>query len=193
MVSLILDPMTEPLLPGGSEIRVLLVDDEPGAREVLEDCLHEHGYQVTTAASGRQALDLAEQQFFHVAILDVRLPDMFGTEVLERLKEMQPDIACVMVTGYASLQTAMKAIDSGASAYVIKPLDLDHLFGLMDQAVDRQRSVFEERRLLRGCRERIRDLETKEAQLSDQVRRLEQENAALRRGGPPGGTGPASG
>src|SRR5438270_527954 len=157
MVSPILDPRTGPLLPGGSEIRILIVDDEPGVREVLEDCLQDHGYHVTAAASGQQALDLAQQQFFHVAILDVRLPDMFGTDVLERLKELQPDIACVMVTGYASLQTAMKALNSGASAYVVKPLNLDHLFGVVDQAVDGQRSVFEERRLLRECRARIRD------------------------------------
>jgi DNA-binding NtrC family response regulator len=189
MVSPALDPMTGALPPGGGEIRVLIVDDEPAAREVLRDCLLEHGYQVTTAASGQQALEAAEQQFFHVAILDIRLPDMFGTEVLERLKELQPDTACVMVTGYASLQTAMKALNGGASAYVIKPLNLEHLFGVVDQAVDRQRSRFEERRLLGQYRE----LEERAAQLAEQVRRLEQENAALRQGGPAGGTGTAAG
>jgi DNA-binding NtrC family response regulator len=173
MVSPTMGPATEGRSPDGSEIRVLIVDDEQGSREALEDSGRAMGYHITTAASGQQALDAAQQQPFHVAILDIRLPDMFGTELLTQLKAAQPDMVSVMVTGYASLTTAIQALNTGASAYIAKPLDMEHLWGVVAQAVDRQWHVLEERRLLSEYRERVRVLEAREAELLEQLRRRE--------------------
>jgi DNA-binding NtrC family response regulator len=176
-------PPPDDSLPSDSEARILVVDDEPGDRQTLADILLQIGYQAETAATGQEALEKLRGRFFHAAILDIRLPDMFGAELLDRLKELQPDTAAIMVTGYASLQTCVHAINSGAHAYVVKPLDIEHLINVIQQALGQQRSVFESRRLLHQYRERIHDLERSEAQLSERVHRLEQEIAALRGAG----------
>src|SRR5438270_8993702 len=111
-------PLREPLPSGGDQVSILIVDDEPGNRETLADIFAEMGYHADTAATGQQALEKVREQFFNVAILDIRLPDMYGTELLAQLKEVHPDTTCIMVTGYASLQTSLRAINAGAYAYI---------------------------------------------------------------------------
>jgi DNA-binding NtrC family response regulator len=167
-------------LSAGSEVNILVVDDEPGNRETLRDVLVELGYRAATAATGEQALALLRERFFHAAILDVRLPDMNGTELLAQLKARHPDTVAVMVTGYASLQTSIRATNAGAHAYILKPLDFGHVISLLQQALGQQRSVFEDRRLLSQSRDRIRDLEASEHRLSERVQHLERELAAQR-------------
>jgi DNA-binding NtrC family response regulator len=173
-------PPSKELSSAGSEIDILVVDDEPGCRETLGDVLREMGYQVETAATAQQALALLRKRFYHAAILDVRLPDMNGTELLTQLKELHPDTVAIMVTGYASLQTSIRATNAGAAAYVLKPLDFEHLIGVIQQGLDQQRSLMEERRLLRESRDRIRDLEASEQRLAERVQHLEQELATQR-------------
>jgi DNA-binding NtrC family response regulator len=155
------------LQAGDDPVSLLIVDDEAGNRQTLADVFTESGYSVVTAATGQEGMEKARDRFFNVAILDIKLPDMYGTELLVRLKEAHPDTTCIMVTGYASLQTSMKAINAGAYAYILKPLDIEHLCHVLRQAVEKQRDVFEGRRQMR--------------QLVEQVARLEKENAALRR------------
>jgi serine phosphatase RsbU (regulator of sigma subunit)/CheY-like chemotaxis protein len=134
---------------GRDTVSILIVDDEPGNRETLADIFEEMGYRVESAGTGRQALDILQDRFFNVAILDIKLPDMYGTELLARLKEVHPDTTCIMVTGYASLQTSMKAINAGAYAYILKPLDIEHVCRILQQAIEQQRLLFENQRLLR--------------------------------------------
>lgn len=145
-------PIIDPPPPGADEVSILIVDDEPGNRETLADIFESMGYHADTAATGQQALEMVQDRFFNVAILDIKLPDMYGTELLARLKEVHPDTACIMVTGYASLQTSLRAINAGAYAYIIKPLDIDHVSNVLQQALSQQRLLFENRRLLRQFR-----------------------------------------
>jgi DNA-binding response OmpR family regulator len=156
------------------------VDDEEGLRDMLADVLQEMGWRAETAATAQEALQEARQQSYDVALLDVRLPDMLGTDLLARLKEIQPDTAAIMLTGYASLQSSIRSLNEGASAYLVKPLNLEALVQTIDQALRRQRSVIEDRRLLDQCRQRIRDLEAREIELSEQIHHLERELASLR-------------
>jgi serine phosphatase RsbU (regulator of sigma subunit)/CheY-like chemotaxis protein len=142
-------PMSDPPPFGGDEVHILIVDDEPGNRETLADIFAVMGYRTDTAATGHQALEKVRERFFNVAVLDIRLPDMNGTELLAQLKELQPDTTCIMVTGYASLQTSIRATNAGAYAYIIKPLDIDYVSTLLQQALEQQRLLFENRRLLR--------------------------------------------
>jgi serine phosphatase RsbU (regulator of sigma subunit)/DNA-binding response OmpR family regulator len=135
-----------------NEVSVLIVDDEPGNRETLADIFSEMGYRADSAGTGEQALEKARDQFYNIAILDIRLPDMPGTDLLERIKEVQPLTTCIMVTGYASLSSSMRAINSGAYAYIIKPLNIEHVSGVIQQALEQQRLLFENRRLLRRLR-----------------------------------------
>src|SRR5947209_18677233 len=143
-------PVSLDLQPaGGDEVSVLIVDDEPGNRETLADIFTEMGYRADSAGTGEQALQKAREQFYNIAILDIRLPDMIGTELLERIKELQPLTTCIMVTGFASLSSSMKAINLGAYAYIIKPLNIDQVTRVIEQALEQQRLLIENRRLLR--------------------------------------------
>jgi DNA-binding NtrC family response regulator len=156
-----------------SETSILVVDDETGNRDTLADILTEMGYRVETAATGRQALDKVRDRYFHAAILDIRLPDMLGTDVLAQLKQLHPDTACLMITGYASLQSCVHSLDAGAVAYIIKPLRIERITTVLAEALERQQRVFEDRQRLQQCQERIRELEAREAQLAEQILRLE--------------------
>jgi DNA-binding NtrC family response regulator len=164
--------------PDDGEIWILIVDDEAGNRHTLQDVLQEQGYRVETAATGQEGLERARTRFFHAAILDIRLPDINGTELLARLKEAQSDTVAIMVTGYASLQTAIRAVDVGAARYLLKPLDIGQLCAALEQALAAQQQAFADRRRLSQCQDRIQELERREAQLTAQVRRLEQQLAA---------------
>jgi serine phosphatase RsbU (regulator of sigma subunit)/CheY-like chemotaxis protein len=160
--------------PDLDSVSVLIVDDEPGNRETLEDIFSEMGYRADSAGTGEQALEKARDQFYNIAILDIRLPDMYGTELLERIKEVQPLTTCIMVTGYASLQTSMKAINSGAYAYIVKPLNIEHVSGVIQQALEQQRLLFENRRLLRrlGALSNVTDSALSALDLDDLLRSL---------------------
>ncbi|MFQ6098438.1 MAG: response regulator [Armatimonadota bacterium] len=131
------------------EPRVLIVDDQEGARITLECILEDAGYVVETADSGQDALQKAEQQAFDAALLDVRLPDMAGTEVLERLKRLCPECVVIMVTGHASVETAVSAVDHGASAYIRKPIDADHLLAKLSDELEKQSLISENKRMVR--------------------------------------------
>jgi DNA-binding NtrC family response regulator len=106
---------------------VLVVDDDAGVRKTLSSILCEKGYLVVTVENGRQALRASEKEYFDVALIDVELPDIKGVELLCRLKEKQPEMVKIIVTGFPSLENAMKAINEGGDGYVLKPFDVGEL------------------------------------------------------------------
>jgi PAS domain S-box-containing protein len=132
---------------------ILVVDDDPGMLETLEDVLAKDGHRVHAANLGRSALDrLAQSPPVDVAIVEFKLPDISGLELLNRLKAVSPETEVILVTGYASLATALDAINGQAAAYLVKPLDPDHLLKAVEQALSRQGLV----RALRESEERYR-------------------------------------
>lgn len=113
---------------GNHSRRILIVDDEEHIRKVLSRALVTQGYEVATAAGGEEALALASSTPFDLALLDLKMPGMSGLEVLQRLKEMFPDLIVIMLTGVAdneSLETQSRA--QGAAAYLTKPCTLAEL------------------------------------------------------------------
>jgi serine phosphatase RsbU (regulator of sigma subunit)/DNA-binding response OmpR family regulator len=130
------------------EVRILIVDDEPGALETLVDIFDEEGYQSETAACGRQALLKIESGFFHVALLDIRLPDMEGTDLLQRIHELHPDTACILTTAYADKESSIRALNEGAYAYIEKPLEIERVVQTIREALQKQSLQRENRRLL---------------------------------------------
>ena len=118
---------------------ILVVDDDPGMLETLEDVLAKDGHRVHAASLGSSALDrLAQSPPVDVAIVDFKLPDISGLELLTRLKVVSPETEVILITGYASLATALDAINGQAAAYLVKPLDPDHLLKTIEQALSRQ-------------------------------------------------------
>jgi two-component system, NtrC family, response regulator PilR len=122
--------------------KVLVVDDEPSILQLLREALTKWGYQVTCASNGAEALDAVRNGLFDVAIMDVRMPDMNGLDLLRAVKAHDDSIEAVVMTGYPTISSAVEALKEGAYDYLSKPLILDELRHLMSRLV--------ERRFLRG-------------------------------------------
>jgi sulfite reductase subunit B len=114
---------------------VLVVDDEPIVRESLRDWLKDAGYQVTTAETGEEALEMVEKQDFGVMVLDLRLPGKTGIKVLEEVKAQRPWIKSIIITAYPSAETTAEAKRLGAIDYLIKPVAPDDLERLVRETI----------------------------------------------------------
>jgi two-component system, NtrC family, sensor histidine kinase HydH len=151
--------------------RVLLVDDNADLVDNLAQILDDEGYQVRTAATGAEALAVARLGF-EVALLDVRLPDTDGTELAERLREISPEGAIVLLTGFATLETAIAAVRAGAFAYLVKPCSTPDLLLTIEQALRQVRLHGEKRELSRRAQvaEKLAAVGTMTAGLSHEIR-----------------------
>ena len=118
--------------------RILIVDDDEAVLRSIGDYLALKGYTVDTARTGKEAIEKSKKSFFNVAILDIRLPDMEGTELLTRMHSTEPKMIRVMLTGYPNSQNAIDSVNRGADAYVVKPVQLGKLFRLIEQKLAEQ-------------------------------------------------------
>jgi PAS domain S-box-containing protein len=138
---------------------ILIVDDDEDTRGSLSLILEKKGYEIEAAGTGREALEKAKERCFNVALLDLRLPDMGGIDLLASLKKMHPAMALLMVTGHASLKSAIQVMDEGAAGYLAKPLDMDEVLYKVGHALEMQRLVEEKQRTEEALRQRNRELE----------------------------------
>lgn len=118
--------------------RVLIIDDDENTLETLSDILQEKGYQTETARNGKAAIAKAEKRFFNVALIDIRLPDMTGVEVLQVFGKMSPYTMNVIITGHATLQNAIESVNVGANAYIMKPINLETLDKILKECLKKQ-------------------------------------------------------
>ncbi len=128
--------------------KILVVDDERSMREFLEIMLTKEGYTVQTAANGREALDRAENEPFDLAILDIRMGKMDGIKTLGHLKEISPETVVLMITAYASTDTAIQAMKQGAYDYITKPFKIEEIKMTIQKALEKK-SLETENTLLR--------------------------------------------
>src|SRR5919198_2171914 len=119
-------------------LRVLFVDDETSLREFMHSELPRLGHEVTVCPDGRTALKVLERSAFDAAILDLRMPGLSGIEVLEHLKRVSPDTEAIMMTGHASMETAVEAMRLGAADYITKPCKLTELEVLLQKVCARR-------------------------------------------------------
>jgi len=120
-------------------VKLLLVDDEEAYVNVLSNRLGKRKMAVTKALSGLEAIQALREEDFDVAVLDLKLGDMDGIEVLKIFKKMLPQMPVIMLTGHGSEQAAREGIESGAFDYLIKPCDLEELIGKIDKALGQGR------------------------------------------------------
>jgi DNA-binding NtrC family response regulator len=120
---------------------ILVVDDEPVVQNAVRWLLRSHGYEVDIAKSGEEALSRIAQQEFDVVVSDIRMPGLNGLDVLERSRALRPNLSVILMTGYASLETAIEALRRGASDYLRKPFDLDDLTLSVERALRAHRPV----------------------------------------------------
>ncbi|MBW1982325.1 MAG: sigma-54-dependent Fis family transcriptional regulator [Deltaproteobacteria bacterium] len=115
--------------------RILVVDDEAAHRHMLETVLSAEGYEVEQADDGQTAIGAVEQRFYDLILLDIRMSKVDGIEALRKIKELSPGIPIIIMTAYASVNTAIDALKSGAYDYLTKPLDIDELKILVGKAL----------------------------------------------------------
>jgi len=130
------------------EATIIVVDDEAGTRATLCGILEDAGYRAIGLERGADALEMIQKSPFDAVITDIRLPDVGGMEILELAKEMNPDAAVIMMTGYASMETAIDAVNQGAYAYFVKPVNPDEIKTTIANAFKQQRLLIENKRLV---------------------------------------------
>ena len=110
---------------------ILIVDDDIGIRNMLSSVLYDGGYLIEGVENGKEAIKACEESFFDVALIDIELPDMKGTELLNRLKKLQPKMIRIIITGHPSIENAMKAVNERADGYVLKPFEVTELLEMI--------------------------------------------------------------
>jgi len=121
----------------------LIVDDDEAILRNLEKILRLEGYETDIARTGFEAIEKTKTNFYNLALLDIKLPDMEGTELLKRMHETFPKMVKIMVTGYPDLENAIASLNSGADAYLIKPVSVQRLLDVVKQKLAEQKSLEE--------------------------------------------------
>jgi two-component system response regulator PilR (NtrC family) len=133
---------------------ILVVDDEEIMRDVLETLLTREGYNVKLAASGEEGLEIARAIPFDAAIVDIMMPGIDGIATLDELRRIDEDLAVIIITAYASVESAISAMKSGAFDYITKPFKNDEVLVVVRNALERRRLVHENRNLRQNIQER---------------------------------------
>ncbi len=152
-----------------SNDKILLVDDNKGQRLTLESILKSSGFLVTSADCGRAALAAAENEDFAVALLDIKMPDLTGIDVLKVLKGNKPEMVVIMMTGYAETDYAIDALNSGATAYLLKPANIEQIKHLLKQAIEHKRLLEENQAMSAALQEWNANLEMKVKERTKQL------------------------
>jgi len=136
-------------------MRIMLVEDEKITRITLTDTLKRHGHDVTPCETGLKALDVLKQAAFHVVVTDLRLPGTNGLEILKAVKQQDTNCEVVVMTAYATVETAVEALKLGAYDYITKPFDPDELLNILAH-IEKLHAVLEENNMLK---DQIRTME----------------------------------
>jgi two-component system response regulator HydG len=136
--------------------KVLLVDDETGILEALQILMRGEGYEVAVARNGREALEAIESARPDIVVSDIRMPGVTGLEVLARARQVDPEIAVILMTAQASLQSAVRAVNEGAYYYLQKPFANDELLAILSRAAEARTLKVENRALKREIKRRER-------------------------------------
>jgi len=143
--------------------RILVIDDEEAIRKTISMTLQHAGYSVDTAENGREAVRKSEGSFYNLALIDVRLPDMEGTELLTKLKDTTPRMVKIILTGFPGLENAVTAINKGVDAYLIKPVNATELLRVVKEHLNKQQQekTYSQEKVAEFVESRFKELETK--------------------------------
>ena len=150
---------------------ILIVEDDIGTRTTLAVILEQEGHRVVTCQTGEEALerisDRGKTAEIDIVVSDLRLPDISGMDILRALKDRRPDAAFILMSGHATLETAVDAVNQGAFSYLVKPLDIDSLISTIRNAINQQRLVSENKELLKMLQRSNEELEKKNRDLEE--------------------------
>jgi PAS domain S-box-containing protein len=148
-----------------SEIRILAVDDERDIRDASERILSRMGFPCVTAKRGEEALQVFKEAHPAIVLLDLKMPGMDGMEVLKRLRELDPAILVIVITGYATVETAIEAMKQGAYDFISKPFEPDQLRIVVNRAAEKIRLTREAQKLAQERTRTLSDLDTEKSRL----------------------------
>jgi len=147
----------------GEPARILIVDDDESIREVLTSILTDEGYIVDAVDTGEKAIKATHEKFYNLALIDIRLPDMEGTKLLTELKDTVPRMRKIIITGYPTLQNAIEAVNRGADAYIVKPINMDEALKTIREQLQKQaeEKKYSEQKIVEFIETRVKELEAK--------------------------------
>jgi DNA-binding response OmpR family regulator len=145
------------------QVRILIVDDDETIRKSITTVLEEKGYLVDTAENGRAAIRKSEKEVYNLALIDIRLPDMDGVQLLTALKETAPKMVKIIITGYPSLQNAVEAVNKGADGYIVKPIKMGELLAMIKEHLKKQQEAgkYTEQKVVEFIETRAKELESR--------------------------------
>jgi two-component system response regulator HydG len=146
----------------GKHARIIVVDDDESIRKTLAAILEDEGYLVDTAESGKEAILKTNANFYNLALIDVRLLDMEGTELLIRIKDTVPRMRKIIITGYPTVHNAIDAVNRNADAYLLKPFDVGKvLFVIREQLKQQEEEMeFSQEKVTEFIETQVRELDT---------------------------------
>lgn len=146
--------------------RIIVIDDDEAIRKSIATVLEGAGFFVDTAENAREAIEKTNSNFYNLALIDIRLPDMEGIQLLSAMKETTPKMIKIMLTGYPSLQNAMDAVNTGADGYIVKPARMDELLRVVKERLRKQQEAreYSEEKVKEFIETRVKELESKETQ-----------------------------
>lgn len=147
------------------KFKILIVDDDVDLRELLIEAVRNWDYVADVAKDGQEALLKLRMEKYDLVVCDLMMPGMDGLTLLTKIKELDKDILVIIITGYATIETAVKAIEAGAYDYIAKPFRLDELMIVIKNACERLRLTFQNKALL----DELRDAYSEIAMLKDKI------------------------
>ncbi len=140
--------------------RILIVDDDESIRKVLTTILEEEGYTIDTAENGKEAIEKSKTNFYNLALIDIRLPDIEGIKLLTLMHKTVPKMIKIIITGYPTMQNAIEAVNRDADAYLLKPLNMENLLNTIKELLKKQQEEkkYSEEKVAEFIESRAREL-----------------------------------
>lgn len=144
----------------GETARILIVDDDENIRKVLTTILEDEGYTVESVDTAKKAIMRTRKKFYNLALIDIRLPDMEGIELLTKMKDATPKMQKIIITGYPTLQNAIEAVNRGADSYIVKPFDMEKVLQTIKEELRKQQEEkkYSQEKVAEFIETRVREL-----------------------------------
>ena len=157
--------------------KILVVDDEKSVRDLLQRFLSKEGYQVTLARNGNEAIEKSRREAFNMLIVDMRLPDMEGTDVVRKIKQIDPETDAIVLTAFPSLESSLEALKLKVADYVLKPSgDWKEIISRIERALRQQRQKRTEQETLGELKKENMELKSR---LSTELERINQVSRSM--------------
>ena len=145
----------------GESARILVVDDDESIRKVLTIILEDEGYTVESVDTAKRAIRKTKRKIYNLALIDIKLPDMEGIELLTKMKDTTPKMRKIIITGYPTLQNAVEAVNKGADAYIVKPFDMEKVLKTIKGQLKKQEEAkrYSQEKVAEFIKTRVMELE----------------------------------